>query len=89
LGLTEDKLTRVSRYQQDEDFTEKERQALLYSEILISHPELGSDELFDELRQHLSEGELVEIAFAVMVFAGLHRFHTAIALDAPAGSMAT
>jgi hypothetical protein len=45
--------------------------------------------LFDELRQHFSEGELVEIAFAVMVFAGLHRFHTAIALDAPAGAMST
>jgi alkylhydroperoxidase family enzyme len=83
-GLTEDKLTRVARYEQDEDFTETERQALRYAEVLISHPEGASDELFDTLREHFSEGEIVEIAFAVMVFAGLHRFHTAIALDAPA-----
>jgi alkylhydroperoxidase family enzyme len=87
--LTEDKLIRVARYQQDQDFTEKERQALVYAEVLISHPEAGSDELFDELRQHFSEGELVEIAFTVMVFAGLHRFHTAIALEAPAPVVAT
>lgn len=57
--------------------------ALRYAELLISHPEAGSRTFFDGLREHFTEGELVEIGFAVMVFAGLHRFHTAIALEAP------
>lgn len=48
-------------------------------------PEKATDDVYGELREHLTEPELVEVGFAVMVFSGLHRFNTAVDLEPPPG----
>ena len=47
-------------------FSDKERAALEWTEIVTKLPEHGvPDEVFERVRQHLSEQELAELAFAV------------------------
>jgi alkylhydroperoxidase family enzyme len=82
-GMVEDKLTSVDRFESDPRFTERERWALRFTELLASNPSMATDKFFDDMRVHYTEGEIVELAFFLMACIGLHRFHTAIDLEAP------
>jgi alkylhydroperoxidase family enzyme len=61
----------------DGDFTEAEKAALHYTErLFIDHNNIDQ-ELFDELLEHFTEAQVVEIGWAVVSYLGFGRLiHT-------------
>lgn len=58
-------------------FSERERVALRYADAITWDPSEADDALWEELKRHFSEPELVELGFLVGVFAGGQRWiHT-------------
>jgi alkylhydroperoxidase family enzyme len=75
--VAEDKLGQIANYQTSPLFTDRERVALRYADAITWDPTQADDALWAELRRHFSEPELVEIGYAVGVFAGGQRWiHT-------------
>lgn len=66
-GLTEDRIQQMLISYDTDDFSPRERVVLHFAEQLTLNPREVTDETYDELRKHLSEGEIVELG----VFAGL------------------
>jgi alkylhydroperoxidase family enzyme len=60
-GIPEDKLQAVDRYAEHPAFTERERVALAYAEMVTISPNDVSDAQFAELRRHFNEREIVEL----------------------------
>src|SRR5947199_2353315 len=60
-GVPEDKLQAIDRYAEHPGFTERERAALAYAEMVTISPNDISDEQFAELRRHFTPREIVEI----------------------------
>jgi uncharacterized peroxidase-related enzyme len=61
-------------------FSEKEQLALRFAEQATRAPARVSDELVAQLRQHFSEGEVVEIAAVVGLMNFTNKVHEALAL---------
>ena len=56
-----------------------------FAEALIRLPSGMTDDGFAEVRQHFSEGEIVEMSFFVGFYNLLHRFNAVIDLDPKQG----
>lgn len=82
-GLTEDKISRLSNYQADPAFNERERLALEFAEKLaIDHTSLG-DEFFTRMRAHFSDPEILEIGMAAGQYIGFGRLLQVLDLERP------
>jgi alkylhydroperoxidase family enzyme len=66
-GLKEERIQQMLDSYDTDEFTPKERAALLYAERLTREPGEVSDDAYDELRRHFREAEIVELG----VFIGL------------------
>ncbi len=65
-GETEQRLYTLSAWRETPFFTERERAALEWTECLTLIAENHvKDELFERMRQHFSEAEIVNLTFAV------------------------
>lgn len=62
-------------------FTDKERAALRFGLEMTLNAERVPDSMFDELRRHFEEAEIVEIAGVVGLFAYLNRFNQALQVE--------
>jgi AhpD family alkylhydroperoxidase len=72
-GLSEELVCELAVPEEAENLTETERVALRYADLLATaHLEIG-DTIFDALRQHFTEGEIVELGVNIAVFIGLGR----------------
>ena len=60
-GIPEDKLQALDRYAEHPGFTERERAALAYAEMVTISPNDISDAQFADLRRHFNEREIVEL----------------------------
>lgn len=76
-GLTEEKIKQIAHPERS-NLPESEKLALLLAELYIVRPEDITDDLFDQLKRHFSEAQLVEMLFFVGICNLLHRFNTAI-----------
>jgi alkylhydroperoxidase family enzyme len=75
--VAEDKLARLADYEASPLYSEREKVALRYADAITWDPSRADDALWADLRRHFSEPELVEIGYAVGVFAGGQRWiHT-------------
>jgi AhpD family alkylhydroperoxidase len=63
LGETEQRIYSVSVWREVSYYTERERAALKWAEAVNSHH--VPQDIFDEVKLHLSEDELIDITFAV------------------------
>jgi alkylhydroperoxidase family enzyme len=83
----EDKLSQIANYATSPLFSERERVALQYADAITWDPTSADDALWAKLKEHFTEPELVEIGYAVGVFAGGQRWiHT---LQVQHGEVAT
>ncbi len=64
-----------------EQWSERERVALRYAEQVTTDAKRVSDELWDELRHHFDEGEIIEITAATTLFAMFNRFNDALQME--------
>ena len=78
-GVDEKKLAAVWEYRTSALYTEAERVALDFAIAAASQPNDVSDELFARMKQHWSEGQIVEIAATVALFGLLNRWNDTMA----------
>jgi AhpD family alkylhydroperoxidase len=72
-GVDEDLVCSLERPEEADDLTEAERVALRYADLMATDHLSAGDELYDELREHFTEPEIVELGFAVAYFIGFGR----------------
>ena len=90
-GVEDAKLAAIWDYSSSPLYSERERLALDFAVAASSQPNAVTDEQFAQLRQHWSEGEIVEILGVIAMFAFLNRWNDTMQtpLEAPAISVAS
>jgi AhpD family alkylhydroperoxidase len=75
MGETEQRLYGLVVWRETPFYTERERAALLWTEslTLISETHVPT-EVYDEVRQHFSEAEMVNLTLAIVQINGWNRF---------------
>ena len=73
--MTEQQLIDLGRYRESDAFTEIEKLVLDYAIALTETPAVVSDELFGELRKHLTEAQMIELTAVVAFENYLARFN--------------
>ncbi len=59
-------------------FTEKELVALEFAEVMTTDSNNVSDELYNDMKKHFDEGEIVEIASVIGIFNYFNKFNNAL-----------
>jgi AhpD family alkylhydroperoxidase len=78
-GVTEDLVCSLEQPETAADLTEAERAAIAYADLLATDHLTVDDAVFDRLRQHFSEDEIVELCLNAALFVGMGR--TTMTLD--------
>jgi uncharacterized peroxidase-related enzyme len=78
-GVSDEKLAAVWDYARSPLYDEKERVALDFALAAAAQPNAVTDELFERLRKHWSEGQIVEILGVVAMFGFLNRWNDTMA----------
>jgi uncharacterized peroxidase-related enzyme len=78
-GVTEAKLADVWAYATSPHYTPRERVALDFALAAAAQPNEVTDDLFARLREHWSEGEVVELLGVVAMFGFLNRWNDTMA----------
>ena len=78
-GIKDAKLAAVWEFRTSPQFDARERVALEFAIAAASQPNDVTDELFARMKQHWSEGEIVEIASLVAYFGFMNRFNDTMA----------
>ena len=78
-GIKDEKLAAVWDYRTSPLYTPAERVALEFAIAAASQPNDVTDELFERMKQHWSEGEIVEIAALIAYFGFMNRFNDTMA----------
>jgi AhpD family alkylhydroperoxidase len=80
-GVTEQQVRDLPRYRDSEAFTELEKLVLDYATRMTRTPTEMSDELFENLRRHLDEAQIVELTTAVALENLRARFNFALGIE--------
>ena len=80
-GLSDNELLALPRYRQSDLFTDREKLALDYTVAVMRTPVEVTDVLFDRMKQHFSDEQLVEIT-ALLTLVNLDRFNAAFGIGA-------
>jgi AhpD family alkylhydroperoxidase len=72
-GLTEDLVCSLEQPAEADDLTEAERSALRYADLFATNHLAIDDAVYDELRQHFTEDELVELGVHCAYAVGMGR----------------
>jgi alkylhydroperoxidase family enzyme len=78
-GIKDEKLAAVWEYKTSPLYTDAERVAIEFAIAAASQPNEVSDELFDRMKKHWSEGGIVEIASLIAYFGFMNRFNDTMA----------
>lgn len=78
-GIDDAKLAAVCDYRTSPLFSEAERAALDFAVAAASQPNAVTDELFERLKRHWTDGQIVEIAGAVALNGFLNRWNDTMA----------
>ncbi len=81
LGWSDEQLEHLAEWPTRGDFTHAEKAALRLAETVTVDPHAVSDEQFDELKSHYSEGEIVELLCAIGLFNYFNRFNNALKME--------
>ena len=74
-GASQEQLDHIWEYRTHSSFNEAERAALDFSLAASQVPNAVNDEIAERLREHWSEGEIVEITGVVALFGYLNRWN--------------
>ncbi len=78
-GIDEKKLAEVWTYQTSPLFSDAERAAFDLAIAAASQPNDVTDDLFDRVKLHWSEGQIIEIVALVSYFGFMNRFNDTMA----------
>lgn len=68
VGLTEDKIDAISHWQVSDAFSELERAVLAYTDALVLEGGRVQDAVFDALKLHLSDEEILELTYITALY---------------------
>ena len=80
-GLTEEKISAIDNYRHNTLFSDAEKAAIQYADVMAGDHKSASAELFDELRRHFSESEIVELGMRISTFLGYGRLIHVLGLE--------
>lgn len=80
LGATEEELKALENGDCN-CFSPREQAALKFAEVFTLDSNNVSDELFASLRQHFTEGEIIEITAVAGLFNYFNRFNNALQME--------
>ncbi len=78
-GVADEKLAAIWEYQTSPLFDDAERVALEFAVAAAAQPNGVTDELFERLKQHWSEGQVVEIVSVISFFGFMNRYNDTMA----------
>ena len=81
LGWTEDQINNLADFEKRDDFAPAEKAALRLAEIETRRPQEFTDEMWQELRQHFDEGEIVELTAAIGLFNYFNRANDVLRME--------
>lgn len=74
-GLTEEMIDEgIEKYKESDKFTDAEKAALEYSELMQFEPEKIDEAFYEKLRKHYTEEEIVELGAFIGFNVGYHTF---------------
>ncbi|MGH2934475.1 MAG: carboxymuconolactone decarboxylase family protein [Gaiellaceae bacterium] len=73
-GLSEALVDEILLFESSDAFDEREKTALAYTRAIAWDPDLADDALWERLRSHFGEAEIVELGSFVSLTAGAQRF---------------
>ncbi|MDO8430984.1 MAG: hypothetical protein Q7S58_01095 [Candidatus Binatus sp.] len=82
-GLTEEKISRLGSYRTDAIFSESEKVALEFAELMALDHKSIDDDFFRRLRAQFSDAEVVELGMAVGQYIGFGRLLMVLDLERP------
>jgi alkylhydroperoxidase family enzyme len=71
----------LPHYRDSKLLTAREKAAVRYAEVLAGNHKTAGPELFDELRKHFTEAEIVDLGWRIVTFVGYGRFIYALGLE--------
>ena len=80
-GLTEEKISAIDNYRESTLFSASEKAAIRYADVMAGDHKSASAELFEELRRHFSESEIVELGIRISTFLGYGRLIHVLGLE--------
>lgn len=84
LGETEQRIYLLDAWRESTFYSDRERAALAWTEAVTRMTESGvPDEVYDQARRQFSEGELVNLTWAVVVINGWNRMSVAFRAQPP------
>ena len=81
LGWSDELLGDLAHFDQRSDLTPKEKAALRFAERMTVDAHNVDDALWNELRQHYNEGEVIELGSAIGLFNYFNRFNNALCME--------
>jgi uncharacterized peroxidase-related enzyme len=85
-GAEEEKLANIWEFKTHPAFTEKERVALEFAMLSSTIPNAVDDDIAERLRQHWTEGEIVEMLGVVALFGFLNRWNDSMGTEIEGGA---
>ena len=80
-GLTEEQIAELLHYRESTVLTPREKAAVWYADVLAGDHTQASEALFDELRRHFTEAEIIDLGFRITAFVGYGRLIRALGLE--------
>ncbi len=80
-GLTEQMIAELPRYRGSDVFSDAEKAAIRLADVLAGDHKAASDDLFDELRKHYSEAEIMDLSWRITSFIGYGRMIRVLGLE--------
>ena len=80
-GWSDEQLEHLGEFDKRNDFSAAEKAALRLAERMTIDSHTIDDELWNELRRHYDEGEIIELAAAIGLFNYFNRFNDALKME--------
>jgi alkylhydroperoxidase family enzyme len=80
-GWSDEQIEHLGEFDKRNDFTAAEKAALRLAERMTVDSHTVNDELWNELRRHYDEGEIIELAAAIGLFNYFNRFNDALGME--------
>ena len=81
-GASEAKIADIARFRESPHFSDRERAALEYAEQVTRASHDVSDALFDRVRRHFNEPEIVELTATIAVENFRSKFNAPLRIEA-------
>jgi AhpD family alkylhydroperoxidase len=80
-GVSEELIQEIPNWRESKLLSPREKAAIHFAEVLAGDHKSADRALFDELRQHFTEADIVDLGWRIVTFVGYGRFLHVLDLD--------